>query len=224
MGIRRVLKWLLIGVVVVGAAMLALRSYRVLSGPALQPWHTFVPAELHASDLDGADWARYLAQEGTIFESVRTEVSQKLEPGRAGADQPLLRGQPGLSGALRPGLEPLVCDGTRRQAARGRGAAARADRLAVQPAAHREALPRPRLRRDRRPPAGARHRAGRPDQRALGRLDGGHAAGRARGAPAGARPGAVAPGRVFERRRAGDEVRARRDRGPEAGRASTASC
>ena len=80
MGIKRVLKWLLIGVVVIGAAMLALRSYRVLSGPALQPWHTFVPAELHASDLDGADWARYLAQEGTIFESVRTEVSQKLEP------------------------------------------------------------------------------------------------------------------------------------------------
>jgi alpha-beta hydrolase superfamily lysophospholipase len=80
MGIRRVLKWVLIGVVVVGAAMLALRSFRVLSGPALQPWHTFVPAELHESDLDGGDWARYLAQEGTIFESVRTEVSQRLDP------------------------------------------------------------------------------------------------------------------------------------------------
>jgi hypothetical protein len=58
MGIKRVLKWMLIGVVVVGAAMFALRSYRSLSGPALQPWHTFVPAELHASDLDGADWTR----------------------------------------------------------------------------------------------------------------------------------------------------------------------
>jgi alpha-beta hydrolase superfamily lysophospholipase len=80
MGIKRVLKWGLIGVVVVGAAMLALRSYRALSGPALQPWHTFVPAELRASDLDGADWARYLAQEGAIFESVRAEVSQKLDP------------------------------------------------------------------------------------------------------------------------------------------------
>jgi len=80
MGIKRVLKWVLIGVVVVGAAMLGLRSYRALSGPALQPWHTFVPAELHESDLDRADWARYLAQEGAIFESVRAEVSQKLDP------------------------------------------------------------------------------------------------------------------------------------------------
>ncbi|MCX5731947.1 MAG: alpha/beta hydrolase, partial [Deltaproteobacteria bacterium] len=70
----------MIGVVVVGAAMLALRSYRALSGPALQPWHTFVPAELRESDLDGAGWARYLAQEGAIFESVRAEVSQKLDP------------------------------------------------------------------------------------------------------------------------------------------------
>jgi len=81
MVLKRVLKWMLIGVVVVAAAMLALRSFRVLSGPALQPWHTFVPTELHASDLDGADWARYLAQEGAIFESVRAEVSQKLDPG-----------------------------------------------------------------------------------------------------------------------------------------------
>jgi alpha-beta hydrolase superfamily lysophospholipase len=80
MGIKRFLKWVLIGVVVVGGAMLALRSYRVLSGPALQPWHTFVPAELRESDLNGADWARYLAQEGAIFESVRAEVSQKLDP------------------------------------------------------------------------------------------------------------------------------------------------
>ncbi len=80
MVIKKVLKWTLIGVVVVGAAMLALRAYRSLSGPALQPWHTFVPAELRAGDLDGADWARYLAQEEAIFASVRTNVSQKLDP------------------------------------------------------------------------------------------------------------------------------------------------
>ncbi|MET1082563.1 MAG: alpha/beta hydrolase, partial [Burkholderiales bacterium] len=80
MGIKRVLKWVLIGVVVVGAALLGLRSYRVLSGPPLQPWHTFVPAELHASELDAADWPRFMAQEGAIMESIRAEVSQKLDP------------------------------------------------------------------------------------------------------------------------------------------------
>ena len=80
MGIKRFLRWVVIGVAVVGAAMLGLRSYRALSGPALQPWHAFVPAELREVDLDGADWARHLAQEGAIFECVRAEVSQKLDP------------------------------------------------------------------------------------------------------------------------------------------------
>jgi alpha-beta hydrolase superfamily lysophospholipase len=80
MGLKRFLKWVLIGVVVVSAAIFALRSYRALSGPPLHPWHTFVPAELHESDLDAADWPRYLAREEAIFESVRAEVSQKLDP------------------------------------------------------------------------------------------------------------------------------------------------
>ena len=141
MAIKRVLKRVLIGVAVAGVAMLGLRSYRALGGPALQPWHTFVPAELRETDLDGADWARYLAQEGAIFESVRAEVSQKLDPGRARADQPLLRAEPGLPGALRPGLEPIVRHGTRRQASRRGGAAPWPDRLALQHAPRRRSLP-----------------------------------------------------------------------------------
>ncbi len=80
MGMKKSLKWILIGAAAIGMAMLAVRSYRALSGPPLQPWHTFVPAELQQSELDTADWSRYLAQEGNIFESVRTEVSQKLDP------------------------------------------------------------------------------------------------------------------------------------------------
>jgi alpha-beta hydrolase superfamily lysophospholipase len=64
----------------IGAALLSLRAYRALSGPPLQPWHTFVPAELRAADLDAADWTRYLKQEASIFDSIRTEVSQKLDP------------------------------------------------------------------------------------------------------------------------------------------------
>jgi alpha-beta hydrolase superfamily lysophospholipase len=80
MALPRVLKWLLIGIVVVGAALFTLRSYRAFSGPPLHPWHTFVPAELRQSELEGADWPRYLAQEGQIFASVRAEVSQKLAP------------------------------------------------------------------------------------------------------------------------------------------------
>ena len=80
MPVRKTVKWAVIGLVVLGTVGLAVRAYRSLGGPALQPWHTFVPVELRAPDLDGADWARYVAQEDAIFKSVRAEVSQKLEP------------------------------------------------------------------------------------------------------------------------------------------------
>ena len=80
MPVRITVKWAVIGLVVLGTVGLAVRAYRSLGGPTLQPWHTFVPAELRAPDLDGADWPRYLAQEDAIFKSVRAEVSQKLAP------------------------------------------------------------------------------------------------------------------------------------------------
>ena len=54
MRIAKIVKWGLIGIVCIGAALLAVRAYRALSGPSLQPWHTFVPAELRAADLDAA--------------------------------------------------------------------------------------------------------------------------------------------------------------------------
>jgi len=78
--IGKVLKWTIVSIAVVGIAMLGLRSYRSLSGPTLQPWHTFVPHELNADQLDAADWNRYVAQEDETMVSVRTEVSQKLAP------------------------------------------------------------------------------------------------------------------------------------------------
>ena len=79
--IGRFLKWVLLLLVVVGLAALAFRSYRAVSGPALQPWHRFVPHELSADQIEMADWTRYLAQEDEIMASVRAEVSQKLPPG-----------------------------------------------------------------------------------------------------------------------------------------------
>ncbi len=80
MSAGRVLKWLLITTVAMAAVALGVRSYRALSGPPLQPWHTFVPQELRAGELDASDWSRYLAQEQAIFESVRANVSQRLDP------------------------------------------------------------------------------------------------------------------------------------------------
>jgi alpha-beta hydrolase superfamily lysophospholipase len=61
-------------------AFVGMRAFNALRGPALQPWHTFVPKELKAGELDGADWTRYLAKEDELMASVRAEVSQKLPP------------------------------------------------------------------------------------------------------------------------------------------------
>jgi alpha-beta hydrolase superfamily lysophospholipase len=80
MRVGRLLKWLLIATVAIAAVALGVRSYRALSGPPLQPWHTFVPHELRVDELDASDWSRYLAQEQAIFESVRANVSQRLDP------------------------------------------------------------------------------------------------------------------------------------------------
>ena len=79
--IGRILKWALASIAVVSVAMLALRSYSSLNGPALHRWHTFIPHELSADQIDTADWIRYLAQEDECMASVRAEVSQKLPPG-----------------------------------------------------------------------------------------------------------------------------------------------
>jgi len=81
MRLNRILVRVLVVLLVVGALALGIRSYRALQGPALQPWHTFVPVELSAAELDAADWSRYLAQEQAVFASVQANVTQKLDPG-----------------------------------------------------------------------------------------------------------------------------------------------
>jgi alpha-beta hydrolase superfamily lysophospholipase len=67
-----------------GVALLtlfAVRVYDTQGGLPLEPWHTYVPHELHAEKLDTADWTQYLAAEAAIFDDVRREVSQKLDAG-----------------------------------------------------------------------------------------------------------------------------------------------
>ncbi|MDR3501433.1 MAG: alpha/beta hydrolase [Legionella sp.] len=76
----RIIKWFLLAIVVVSIVLLIFRSYRSLNGPLLQLWHTFIPHELSAEQIDKTDWAGYLVQEDKIMESVRTQVSQKIPP------------------------------------------------------------------------------------------------------------------------------------------------
>jgi alpha-beta hydrolase superfamily lysophospholipase len=76
---KKILGRALLAILLVGAIGLTLRAYRALQGPELQPWHTFVPVELRADELDAADWSRYVAHEATVFDSVLANVTQRLE-------------------------------------------------------------------------------------------------------------------------------------------------
>lgn len=78
-----VLKWLKRAVLVLVVALvtlLAVRAWDVHRGPDLEAWHTFVPHELKGDDLAEADWAAYLAAEQRIFDEVRKEVTEDLDP------------------------------------------------------------------------------------------------------------------------------------------------
>jgi alpha-beta hydrolase superfamily lysophospholipase len=66
---------------VIAVTLLAARVYDSQRGAPLEPWHTFVPHELHAKAIDGANWADYLKAEDKIFAEVKSEVSQKLDAG-----------------------------------------------------------------------------------------------------------------------------------------------
>jgi alpha-beta hydrolase superfamily lysophospholipase len=69
-----------LGLLVASAiTFLGVRAYDAQRGAPLESWHTFVPEELHAADLDLADWARYLEVEDALFEQVRAEVTQRLD-------------------------------------------------------------------------------------------------------------------------------------------------
>src|SRR5512137_2290649 len=73
------LRSVLVLVVVAGAAILAFRAWDSQRGPPLDPWHTYVPKDLHADEIDKADWAAYLKHEDEIFRDVRREVVDKID-------------------------------------------------------------------------------------------------------------------------------------------------
>ncbi|KAB0265196.1 alpha/beta hydrolase [Microvirga brassicacearum] len=65
---------------VVALTLLAVRAYDSQRGAPLEPWHTYIPSELSADEIDAADWGKYLKAEQSIFDDLRREVTQKLEP------------------------------------------------------------------------------------------------------------------------------------------------
>jgi alpha-beta hydrolase superfamily lysophospholipase len=77
------IKWLkrtLLVITVIALTLFAVRAYDSQRGPPLDLWHTYVPHELVANEIDRADWVAYLAKENALFDDVRREVTDKLPP------------------------------------------------------------------------------------------------------------------------------------------------
>ncbi|HZX82084.1 MAG TPA: alpha/beta hydrolase [Reyranella sp.] len=75
----RLLRRVLVLVVVVAGALLVARAWDSQRGPPLDPWHTHVPHDWHAGEIDKADWAAYLKAEEAAFREVRAEVVDKID-------------------------------------------------------------------------------------------------------------------------------------------------
>ncbi|MFW5399270.1 alpha/beta hydrolase [Yersinia sp. 1252 StPb PI] len=78
--IKRWIKRIVLVLVVMSVTILAIRIYDTQRGPKLELWHTFVPHDMRAAEIDKASWADYIKAENNLFDEVRINVTEKLEP------------------------------------------------------------------------------------------------------------------------------------------------
>jgi len=94
-GIKRAL--ILLAVFVI--TLLTIRVHDTQRGPPLARWHTYVPRELRATELDAADWSQYLAEDDRIFPGLQPFI-------RAGARQGPRRSRGAAAWIDRLALQP----------------------------------------------------------------------------------------------------------------------
>ncbi|MBK1643200.1 hypothetical protein CKO25_00715 [Thiocapsa imhoffii] len=71
---------LLAQIIVISAlTFLAVRAFDAHRSDPLALWHTVVPEEMEADELDRSDWADYLRHEQRLFDQVRSDVTDRLE-------------------------------------------------------------------------------------------------------------------------------------------------
>jgi len=58
--------------------VVGVRIFDAQRKPPLSVWHTYVPQEMHAHEIDQATWADYIAHENRLFDAVRENVTDKL--------------------------------------------------------------------------------------------------------------------------------------------------
>jgi alpha-beta hydrolase superfamily lysophospholipase len=85
---------------VIAATLLIGRAVQSQMGPPLELWHTFVPNEPHAAEIDRLDWDGYLAAEAKTFRAIRTEVSERLDENERRPDDRYFVGSPMYPGSF----------------------------------------------------------------------------------------------------------------------------
>lgn len=83
MSTRVIRRWtirIILLAVVILVTLLAIRIYDTQRGPKLELWHTYVPDDMHADEIDKADWNDYVKAENQLFSEVKANVTDKLEP------------------------------------------------------------------------------------------------------------------------------------------------
>jgi alpha-beta hydrolase superfamily lysophospholipase len=76
--VRRMLRRIGIAIGIVIATILVVRAYDAWRSPPLKLWHTQIPQELDAHDIDAADWEAWVKAEDAAFADVQREVIDEL--------------------------------------------------------------------------------------------------------------------------------------------------
>ncbi|MBV8589860.1 MAG: alpha/beta hydrolase, partial [Acetobacteraceae bacterium] len=87
---------------IVAVTLLVSRIVQSELGPPLKSWHTFIPDEPHAAEIDRLDWNGYLATETKVFAAVRAEVTERLEEQDRTPDDRYFAGSPVYPGRFVP--------------------------------------------------------------------------------------------------------------------------
>ncbi|HMN76397.1 MAG TPA: alpha/beta hydrolase [Burkholderiaceae bacterium] len=91
LGLLAFLALLLVGAIVL---VIAIRTYDIQRGPALSVWHTHVPHDLRAGEIAKLDWDGYLQAEQRVFDEVRAEIVERIEPEERVASNRFFEGSP----------------------------------------------------------------------------------------------------------------------------------
>ncbi|CAD6518817.1 2-succinyl-6-hydroxy-2, 4-cyclohexadiene-1-carboxylate synthase [Paraburkholderia hiiakae] len=74
----RWIKRLFLFVLIAFVCIAGVRLYDAQRKPPLSLWHTYVPEDMHAHEIDHATWEEYIANENRLFDAVKKNVTDKL--------------------------------------------------------------------------------------------------------------------------------------------------